>query len=148
MSLKNIVIGLIVIGVIAVAGVFGYFYYVGSTGEVSQDIGEVAEQIDDAGEAVVFRIVSEESEASFSLEEDLRGERVTVVGTTSQVGGDIAINFANPSVSQVGTITINAFDLRTDNTFRNGALRDRILLSSQDEYEFITFEADKFEWFA
>jgi len=87
----------------------------------------------------VYRIIPEESEARFLIDEDLRGERITVVGATNQVGGDIAVNMANPAESQVGTILINARTLETDNAFRNRAIRGQILKSSQDEFEFIEF---------
>jgi len=139
MNLRNIIIAVVVIAIVAVGGYFGYLYYIGSSDNTSQDIEEVAEQIEDAGEGTLFRIVSDESEASFTLDEDLAGVRTTVVGTTSQVGGDIIFNFTTPAESEVGTITINARSLQTDNNFRNGALQDRILRSRQDEYEFITF---------
>lgn len=140
MNFKNIVIGIVVAGVLAIGAGVAYLYIAGGDGEVSQDINDVAEAIETEEDSVVFSIVSEESEASFSLDEDLRGARVTVIGTTNQVGGDFAINFANPSVSEVGIITINARSLETDNDFRNRAMRSDILQSAQDEYEFITFE--------
>jgi polyisoprenoid-binding protein YceI len=69
----------------------------------------------------------------------LRGEDNTVVGTTQQVAGDIRINVDNPAQSEMGTIAINARDLATDSTNRNRSLQQFILLSAQDQYEFITF---------
>ena len=89
--------------------------------------------------ATLFRIVSAESEARFTLTEDLRGAFTTVVGKTSEVAGDIFVDFANPSASKVGEIVINARTLATDNDFRNRALRSEILQSAQDAYEFIRF---------
>ncbi|MCY4465016.1 MAG: YceI family protein [Chloroflexi bacterium] len=93
-----------------------------------------------ARQPVQFNIVSAESRASFTLEEDLRGLRTTVIGTTSEVGGKIDVVLADPAASTIGTILINARTLETDNSFRNRALRGRILYSSQDENEFIVFE--------
>ena len=139
MNLKNIIVGIVIAVLLVVGAGIAYLYIAGGDGEVSQDINEVSETIDTGAESTVFSIVSEESEASFSLEEDLRGNRVTVIGTTNQVGGDVAIDFTNPSASDVGTITINARSLETDNGFRNRAMRSDILQSAQDEYEFITF---------
>lgn len=92
-------------------------------------------------EPVQFSIVSEESRASFTLEEDLRGQRTTVVGSTREVGGNVTVDLANPHESSIGTILINARTLETDNSFRNRALRSQILQSARDEYEFIVFEA-------
>lgn len=91
-------------------------------------------------EPVEFKIVSAESEASFTLEEDLRGVRTTVIGSTSEVGGNIMVDLANPAASSIGAIVINARTLETDNSFRNRALRSQILRSAQDEHEFIVFE--------
>ncbi len=92
------------------------------------------------GAAVEFSIVAAESEARFTLEEDLRGVRTTVIGATNEVGGRIMVDLADPSASAIGTILINARTLETDNSFRNRALRSQILRSAQDEFEFISFE--------
>ena len=91
-------------------------------------------------EPVEFAIVSAESRAAFTLQEDLRGVRTTVVGATNEVGGRILVDSVNPANSSIGTIVINARTLETDNGFRNRAIRSQILRSAQDEYEFIVFE--------
>jgi len=101
---------------------------------------EATEEVEEAaGGRNLYRIESETSEVTFVLQEDLRGERIDVIGTTNEVAGDILIDMSNPSASTVGTIVINARTLETDNRFRNGALRSEILLASQDQYEFIEF---------
>jgi polyisoprenoid-binding protein YceI len=86
----------------------------------------------------IFRIVPEESEVRFIIDEVLNNNPVTVVGATNQVAGEIAVNTADPSQSRVGTIQVNARTLATDNDFRNRAIANRILTT--DQYEFITFE--------
>lgn len=139
MKMRNVIIGIVILVILVAGGGVAFLQFTAGDGEASQDIGDVAETVDNVGEATVFSIVSEESEASFTLDEDLVGVRTTVVGTTNQVGGEIALNLASPSASSVGTITINARTLTTDNDFRNQAIRSRILRSSQDQYEFITF---------
>lgn len=93
-----------------------------------------------ARQPVEFHIVAAESQASFTTEEDLRGLRTTVVGTTSDVGGTINVVMGEPALSSIGDIVISARTLTTDNDFRNRALRSRILSSSQDQNEFIVFE--------
>ena len=108
---------------------------------VDSSVAAIEEARAAASEPVLFSIVSEESSASFTLEEDLRGQRTTVVGTTSEVGGNVMVDLANPGESSIGTILINARTLETDNSFRNRALRSQILQSARDEYEFIVFEA-------
>jgi polyisoprenoid-binding protein YceI len=97
------------------------------------------EEVAAATALVVFDIVSAESEARFLLDEDLRGERITVIGTTDQVAGQIAVDFANPSASEVGVIRINMRTIATDNEFRNRAIRGQILQSAQDQFEFAEF---------
>jgi polyisoprenoid-binding protein YceI len=87
----------------------------------------------------LFRISQEESEVRFNIDETLNGNRITVVGATNQVAGDIVVDFSDPGSSQVGTIRINARTLETDNRFRNDALRARILRSAEDEFEFAEF---------
>lgn len=136
--IRNI-IGIIVIGLISVGGFLGYTWFSGGSGEVSEDIADAAETIEDAGEGIIFRIDSEASEATFTLEEDLMGTRTTVIGRTTQVGGDIVLNFNNPSASEIGTIRINSRSFATDEEMRNRAIRNYILLSSQDDFEFIDF---------
>ncbi|MCP5096748.1 MAG: YceI family protein [Chloroflexi bacterium] len=85
----------------------------------------------------VFSISQDSSNVRFELDEDLRGSRFTVVGETSQVAGEIAVDFADLSTTQVGTIQINARTLVTDNNFRNRALNNKILETGV--FEFITF---------
>ncbi|PDW03448.1 YceI family protein [Candidatus Viridilinea mediisalina] len=89
------------------------------------------------GDAAIFELVPEESEARFLIDEVLRGDPITVVGVTSLVVGQIAVDAENPSASQVGIIQINARDLTTDNEFRNRAIRNNIL--ETDRYELISF---------
>jgi polyisoprenoid-binding protein YceI len=87
----------------------------------------------------LFSIIGEESEVRFSLDEDLRGRRVTVVGTTDQVAGLIEIDRANPANSRMGAVRINMRTLETDNEFRNRAIRSQVLQTSNDDYEFSDF---------
>lgn len=93
-----------------------------------------------AGGLVVYNITTDQSKVSFTLTEDLRGQPTTVVGTTDQVAGQIAVDFANPANSQVGEIRIDARTLVTDQEMRNRAIRSAILQSAQDQYEFISFK--------
>jgi len=88
---------------------------------------------------VTFNIVPEESQVTFTLEEDLRGVRTVVVGTTDQVAGQIQIDFADPSASRMGSIRINIRTLETDTEFRNRAIRSEILQSAKPDYEFSDF---------
>jgi len=98
-----------------------------------------AEPTVEAAAPVTFNIVADESLVSFTLEEDLRGARISVVGTTNQVAGQLSVDFANPATSRVGVIRINVRTLMTDNEFRNRAIRSEILQSAKAEFEFSDF---------
>ncbi|MBC7809883.1 MAG: YceI family protein [Burkholderiales bacterium] len=93
----------------------------------------------EAAERALYRIDPANSLAMFELQEDLRGVRTDVIGTTSEVAGDIILDFANPEASQIGTIRINARTLATDTEMRNRMLRSEILQSANDAYEYIEF---------
>lgn len=86
---------------------------------------------------VVYAITPGESSVRFELDEDLRGSRITVVGETDQVAGEMALDIANLADTQIGTIQINARTLLTDNNFRNRAIQNDILRTGA--FEFITF---------
>jgi polyisoprenoid-binding protein YceI len=90
-----------------------------------------------SAETVAFIISQSGSQVRFTLDEDLRDVPTTVVGVTDQVAGQIQVNMADPAASQVGTISINARTLATDNEFRNRAINNEIL--DVADYEFITF---------
>ena len=107
---------------------------------VDSSVAAAIEAMAPASVPLEFSIVAEESLASFTLEEDLRGVRTTVIGSTSELGGNVTVDIADPSASAIGTILVNARTLETDNSFRNRALRSQILKSAQDEFEFIVFE--------
>ena len=85
----------------------------------------------------VFQIIPAESKVSFTISEDLNGSPNTVVGTTTLVAGQVALNPQDLSQTQVGAIQVDARGLATDNNRRNGAIRNFILNS--DQYEYITF---------
>ena len=86
---------------------------------------------------LIFEIRQGDSLVSFDLDEDLRGERVTVLGSTNQVAGQIALNPEDLATVQIGTIQVNARTLTTDNNFRNRAIQNEIL--DTGSYEYITF---------
>ena len=89
----------------------------------------------------LFEIVPTESFVTFALDETLRGLPTTAVGSSQQVAGQIAVDFANPATSQVGPILINARTLLTDNEFRNNAIHSFIL--DTEAYELITFTPNR-----
>lgn len=84
-----------------------------------------------------WQILPESSEARFMIDEILRGEPKTVIGSTRQVSGELGIDLTDLSSTSVGPIEIQAASIVTDNNFRNRAIHERILLSRV--YEQITF---------
>lgn len=111
----------------------------------SPDTVDNANTSDDASDetvpsAALYRIVEDDSEARFKIDEILMGNEIVVVGTTQRVAGDVIIDFRNPVDSQLGTVAVNVRTIRTDNEFRDQAIRGEILESRDDAYEFVTFE--------
>ncbi len=94
----------------------------------------------DGGAAVVYRIDAASSSVTFEIDEILNGSPKRVVGVTSDVAGEVLIDFGNPSASVLGTTVINVRTLETDSSFRDRAMRGPILGSASDENEFAVFE--------
>jgi polyisoprenoid-binding protein YceI len=92
--------------------------------------------------ATVYQIVSADSKASFTVDEVLNGSPNTVVGTTDQVAGQIALDLNDPASAQVGTIQVDARTLTTDSNLRNRTIKNQILNSNT--YEYITFTPKSF----
>ena len=94
----------------------------------------------EAGGEIVFRIVPDQSEARFLIEEILAGSAKTVVGVTSAVSGEIRGAFGSPQAVAVGPIQVDLSTLATDNAFRNRAIRDAILQTGIDANRFAVFQ--------
>jgi polyisoprenoid-binding protein YceI len=94
-------------------------------------------QTDATSGKTVFSIDPGEATARFKIDEVLRGEAKTVVGTTDQVAAQMALDLSQPSAAQFGPILINARTLATDDSQRNRMIQNFIL--STNQYEYITF---------
>jgi polyisoprenoid-binding protein YceI len=81
--------------------------------------------------------LTEESTATFTLGEVLRGEPKTVVGTATIVIGQVEIAVDDLAGSRIGEILVNARTFATDSSFRDRAVRGPIL--DTDAFEFISF---------
>ena len=164
----RIIVGLVVLVVLVAVAAFAYLYISGGSGEASAPISaptlalatsaapaaeattettaeattEATEESSTASASspTVFNIDSTQSQVSFTLTEELRNVPTTVVGTTDQVAGQIAVDYSDPKTAQVGEIRINARTLATDQEMRNRTIRGQILQSAQDQYEYITFQ--------
>ncbi len=139
----------VVVVVVAVAGGLAYVYFSGGSGEPSTDLTtpEINTTASTEGETettveavAAFVIVPEESLASFHLGEVLFGESKTVVGTTSEVAGQVLFDPVDPASAEFSEILINARTLETDRANRDRAMRSAVVLDSgSDEHEFISF---------
>lgn len=87
--------------------------------------------------AQLYRIVPARSQARFSVYETFPVG--TAIGSTSEIAGDIVVDFESPTNSQVGTIRINLRTLVTDDPLRDRSIRCCVLLTAQDAYEFADF---------
>lgn len=100
-------------------------------------IATAADPVPSAG-PVTFQIVPDESQAAFTLDEELRGQPKTVIGATNQVSGALTLNPQDLSQTQVGAIQIAAGSLATDSGLRDRAIQNFILNTGQ--YPTITFQ--------
>lgn len=170
------VIAWIVAGVLAVGGAaFAYvFYFAGGSGEPSTELttpdviattttvpletttsgpemtsttaGPTTTTTSALSTGGAFVIDMEGSTASFEINEVLRGEPTTVVGTTNQVAGQVVVDPGDLGQSQFSEIVINARTFVTDSNQRNRAIRGPVILDSgSDANEFITFTPTSLE---
>jgi Uncharacterized conserved protein len=161
----TILLVLLAFGAGVAVGVFGLLWATGGDATPSRDVREVAPTLSleeaapapeatepppteaaanpaaaPAAQRALYRITEDGSQARYKIDETLLGNRITVVGATARVAGDIIVDFASPAQSQVGVIAVNARTFRTDQEFRDQAVRGQILQTSRPENEFITFE--------
>lgn len=128
-------------GILVIAAGVGLYFYLtrpvaSEPGAVQSDVSRLENTNPDSKQ---LRIVPTESTAEFKLDEDLRGTRITVVGTTGEVAGDLAIQ-TNPAKIDIGEIKIDARTLKTDSEQRNGAIGRFILKSEEPANQYIVFK--------
>jgi polyisoprenoid-binding protein YceI len=140
-------------------GFVGWLYFAGGSGEPSTDLttppivegstttasgstdstaGPVTSV---ASSSTAFVIDPTQSVASFEIDEVLRGSPKHVVGTTSELAGQISVDPADLSSAEFSQILINARTFETDSGNRDRAIRGPVILNSaSDEFEFISFD--------
>lgn len=133
-GMKKTFLALIVI-IIIVGGAF--LYSVRPASAPTQDIQAVSDTLSaTTSGSSLYRISQSESRAEFTVNEMLYGKPKLVVGTTTQIAGDITVA-GNKVV--IGTIKLNAKTLVTDSPQRNGALSRLILKAEDPANEFMVF---------
>lgn len=100
-----------------------------------------------------FQVVTEESDASYSVEEEFFGGAVTrlgkelgffgPVGVTQEVSGQLTLNLDGSPTLESGEITVDISQLTSDDNRRDGRIRDRHLESAK--YPLATFVATGIE---
>lgn len=129
--------GLVVLLVAAFAAFSAYIWFSGGSGEPTAPVQ--AERTDPRDEASrLYEVVAGESEAQFIIGEVLRGRPNTVVGSTDQIDGSLALGFAAGTV-EIGQFVINLRNIATDDEMRDRTIRTMILETNRDEFEFSTF---------
>ena len=135
---KNIIF---LIGFLVLVGIVGFLYATRPTSAPTQSIESVGEQTailpDKSKSEVVYRISPENSKVEYRIDEKLRGNANLVIGTSTQIAGDISVSSAGITF---GTITINARTFVTDSEKRDGALNRYILKTEDPANEFIVFK--------
>jgi polyisoprenoid-binding protein YceI len=98
-----------------------------------------------AGAAALYRIDAGQSEARYEVGETFfQGNRFNLaVGRTKGIAGDVLVDFANPANSQIGTIVIDVSQLTSDEGRRDNFIRNNALESSQ--YPQATFKPTSVE---
>lgn len=139
---RSLQIVIVVVAAVAVLSISAFMYLTREIAAPSTDVQSTVQELetsDTSGSETVYRISSEESTVTFTIEEVLNGADKTVVGTTSEVAGDILVNTSDTSATEVGEISINARTFKTDDDRRNNAIARFILQSEDAANEFITF---------
>lgn len=134
---SKIVVG--IIGLAVVMGIAAYVYVARPVDAPSAPIGEGVTPVATSTQSRTFALSQASSTVSFTIDEILNNKPKTVVGTTTQVAGEISVSPENLSAMQIGQIRVNARTLKTDSNNRNGALARFILKSEDAANEFIVF---------
>lgn len=127
------------LALLALAGWRAYVWFAEGSGDPRAEVTAPTVAAEEGAGQVVFEIDKTSSEVRFEIDETLRGSPVRVVGTTSEVAGQIRVDFDDPSASEVGEIVINVRTLSTDDSLRDRAIRSQILGTGDPDNEFARF---------
>ncbi len=98
-----------------------------------------------SGSGVVYHIDAAQSEAHYEVSETFfQGNRLNLaIGRTKGVAGDVLVDFANPANSQIGTIVVDVSQLTSDESRRDNFIRNNFLQSAK--YPQVTFKPTQIE---
>jgi polyisoprenoid-binding protein YceI len=95
--------------------------------------------------ALVFRVITEQSKATFRVREQLVGVELPsdAVGTTGAVGGQLALRPDGTLVSEASKITVDLRELKTDDPRRDNFIKQNTLQTSRFPFaEFVPTQAE------
>ncbi|HEY9481090.1 MAG TPA: YceI family protein [Candidatus Paceibacterota bacterium] len=131
----NKAIWTIIVLAIVVVGAYAYVTrpVAAPTGNINDALGKLP-----AGSATspVYLISQTGSLAEFRMNELLNGKPKLVIGTTTQIAGEISVD---DSGIKFGELRLDAKTLHTDNSNRNGAMQRLILRTGTEGNEFVLF---------
>lgn len=139
---RNIRIIVAVLAIVAVVSIGTFLYLTRGVALPTADVQESVQELDVASTSsqTLYRIAQNDSQVEYNIFEVLNGTDTTVVGTTSEVAGDIVLDLSDLSKTELGEIIINARTFATDEDRRDNAVTRFILQSETDANEFITFQ--------
>ena len=141
--LRTLKIGIALAAIVATISVGSFLYLTRGVAAPTEDIQSSVEELvtseADSSTQTLYRISQDDSQVTYTIQEVLNGADKTVVGTTSQVAGDILVDLSNPWQSQVGELKINARTFATDDSRRDNSVARFILQSESDANQYIVF---------
>ncbi|MBA3871129.1 MAG: YceI family protein [Anaerolineae bacterium] len=144
MMMRTLKIGTVLAAIVAVISIGSFLYLtrgVAAPSETIQDgVQELATSEVTSTDETIYRISQDDSTVTYTIQEVLNGADKTVVGTTSQIAGDILVNMSDPAQSKVGELRINARTFVTDDTRRDNSVARFVLQSEADANQYIVFQ--------
>ncbi len=83
------------------------------------------------GDQTVYRIDASRSTVAYEVTENLASTEHTARGTTSGIAGDVLVDHADPSRSQVGEVVVNVQQFTSDQSLRDNRIRHEFLQSEK-----------------
>lgn len=141
---------LILVGLLVLLAGFSLFYGSKKDNTVEQNVvtstSETVNQEDSRIATKTLGIVSNESEATYEINESLQGKPVRVVGKNKGLSGNIVLNSVTNEVMNAD-INLDANGFVTDIAKRDENVEGMVLKSNQPENALITFSGTAFEGF-
>jgi polyisoprenoid-binding protein YceI len=129
------------VAALAVLGIGSFLYLTRDIATANETVAAAVEVAPEASSTTtVFALSQTQSTAEYNIYELLNGQDKTVVGTTNQVAGEIALNLVELSQSLIGELRINARTFATDSDRRDNAVARFVLQSESDANEFLVFQ--------